>query len=166
MIRLNCRVNKPYPKIKVLKKSQKVAEILSHLYASNEGELTAVLQYSYETFVLEDTELKEIIRQISIVEMHHLSILGQTIALLGESPCFAEKSKHHICDWNGDFVYYDTDIKTILDINIEEEKKAIQNYQMVLTVLSDIYIEESIKRILEDEYLHLEIFMKLRQSLC
>ncbi len=163
---MNCLVNKPYPKIKVERKSKEIGEILSYLYASNEGELTAVLQYSYETFLIEDEELAHILKQISITEMHHLSILGKTIELLGCTPLFAEVSHKKITYWNSNFVYYDRDLITMMDINIEEEKNAIKNYQMALNTIHDIYIKESIKRILEDEYLHLEIFMKIRQSLC
>ena len=158
---MNCRIQKPYPKIKVEKKSRDHARILSHLYASNEGELTAILQYTYETFVVSNEEISKIIKEISIVEMHHLEILGKTIELLGVTPVF-ESANHY---WNTDYIYYDKDLKTILDINIEEEKHAIQNYQMVLNVMEDIYIKEMIKRILEDEYLHLEIFMRLRQNI-
>lgn len=65
----------------------------------------------------------------------------------------------------GDYVYYDMDLKTILDINIESEQQAIYNYQMVLSVIDDIYLKENIARILEDEYLHLEIFGKLKENL-
>ena len=162
---LNCLVDKPYPKIKVERKSKEIAEILSYLYASNEGELTAVLQYSFETFVIPDEEIAYILKQISIVEMHHLKILGKTIELLGCTPVFCETSHNQKTYWNSDFIYYDTDLKTILEINIEEEKQAIKNYQMALSVIDDIYVKETIKRILEDEYLHLEIFMKLKGSL-
>ena len=165
MIILNCLVNKPYPKIKVERKSKEIAEILSYLYASNEGELTAILQYSFETFVISDEEIAYILKQISIVEMHHLKILGKTIQLLGCTPVFCERSHNKQTYWNSDFIYYDIDLKTILEINIEEEKQAIKNYQMALSVIDDIYIKETIKRILEDEYLHLEIFMKLKGSL-
>lgn len=163
---MNCRVNKPYPKIKVEKESLEIANILSHLYASNESELTAILQYSYETFLIKDEQIRKILKDIAEVEMYHLAILGKTIALLGSSPIFAEKSFCGPTYWNGDFIYYDKDIKTILEINIESEKNNIRNYQMVLNVIDDIYIQENIKRILEDEYLHLEIFMKMRNEYC
>ena len=158
---MKCQVNKPYPKIRVEKKSLENAKILSHLYASNEGELTAIHQYTYETFILEDPEVILIIKEIAEVEMHHLKILGNLIKLLGGMPIFDDCNSHSIEYWNSDFVYYDTDLKTILEINIEEEKKAIYNYQMVLSIIDDIYIKENIERILADEYLHLEIFQKL-----
>ncbi len=161
---MNCHVDKPYPQIKVERKSLKIAQFLKHLYTSNESELTAVLQYSYESFIVENEEMRKIIRDISIVEMHHLEILGKTIQLLGEEPMFFERNYCEELYWNSDYVYYDTDLKTILEINIEQEKKAIRNYQMVLNVIDDIFVKELIKRILEDEYLHLEIFMKLQQK--
>ena len=162
---MDCHINKPYPKIRVQQKSHELANILSHLYASNESELTAILQYSYETFLVQDSEIMKILKEISIVEMHHLEILGKTIHLLGESPVYAEVNYCNGIYWNSDFIYYDTDLPTMMDINIESEKKAIQNYKMVLNVIDDLYVKESIQRILEDEYLHLEIFMKIRQRL-
>ena len=64
-----------------------------------------------------------------------------------------------------DGFYYDMDLATILEINIEEEQQAIYNYQMVLNVIEDIYVKEIIKRILKDEYLHLEIFQKLKENI-
>ena len=139
--KMNCRINKPYPKIKVERKSSRNANFLKHLYASNESELTAILQYSYESFIIDKEDIKNIIKEISIVEMHHLEILGKTIKLLGEEPIFAENSYCEEIYWNSDYIYYDTDLKTILEINIEQEKTAIRNYQMVLNVIEDIYIK-------------------------
>lgn len=162
---MKCLVNKPYPKIRVEKKSLETAKILSHLYASNESEMTAINQYIYETLVLENKEIASIIRDIAIVEMHHLEILGKLINCLGCMPIYADSNYNETNYWNSDYVYYDTDLKTILDINIEAETKAIYNYQMVLNVIDDIYVKENIKRILEDEYLHLEIFEKLKENL-
>ena len=163
---MKCQVAKPYPKIRVAKKSLENAKILSHLYASNEGELNAVTQYSYQVMISENEEIKLILHSISIVEMKHLEILGKLIKELGCMPIYADCISKDIQYWNGDFVYYDTDLKTILEVNIESEKKAIYNYQMVLTVIDDIYIKEILERILEDEYLHLEIFQKLKDNIC
>ncbi len=163
--KMKCLVNKPYPKIRVEKKSLETAKILSHLYASNESEMTAINQYIYETLVLENKEIASIIRDIAIVEMHHLEILGKLINCLGCMPIYADCNYNETNYWNSDYVYYDTDLKTILDINIEAETKAIYNYQMVLNVIEDIYVKENIKRIIEDEYLHLEIFEKLKENL-
>ncbi len=162
---MNYCVNKPYPKIIVEKKNEYYAKILSHVYASNESELSAILQYSYETFIIEDEEIACTVEKIAEVEMHHLSILGKLIQKLGKSPIFADSSYCKNIYWNSDFIYYDTDLPTMMDVNIESEKNNIRNYQMLLRVIEDSYIQEILKRILEDEYLHLEIFMKIRSKL-
>jgi len=162
---MNCKSNKPYPEIKVEKKSKQIANILSHIYASNESELTVILQYSYQTFILEEEKIKKILKDIAEVEMHHLKILGELIYKLGQMPMYIDSKYCKENYWNADYVYYDMDLKTILDVNIASEKTNIRNYQLALTVIEDKYIENILKRILEDEYIHLEIFMKLRQNL-
>lgn len=162
--KMNCQINKPYPKPKVEKKSPETAQVLSHIYASNVSEMTAIHQYIYQTLVVDNEEFSRILKNIAMTEMHHLELLGSTIYLLGCLPVYADCSFHNVRYWNGNDVYYDKDIKTILEINIEAEKEAIHNYQMVLTVIDDIYIKELIHRILEDEYLHLEIFTKLKET--
>ena len=159
------KVNKPYPKIVVEKKNDYYAKILSHVYASSESELSAILQYSYETFLILDERIRKIVQGIAEVEMHHLNILGNLIHLLGREPIFADTSYCKNIYWNSDFVYYDTDLKTMMDINIESEKNNIRSYQMLIHVIEDVYVKEILKRILEDEYLHLEIFMKIRNQL-
>ena len=55
---MKCQVAKPYPKIRVTKKSLEYAKILSHLYASNVGELNAVTKYSYQVMISENEEIK------------------------------------------------------------------------------------------------------------
>ena len=40
----------------------------------------------------------------------------------------------------------------------------IYNLQMSLTTIEDMYVKEMLKRFLEDEYLHLEIFTKLSKE--
>lgn len=162
---MNYCVNKPYPKVEIEKKNAYYANILSHVYASNESELSAILQYSYQTFIIKDEQIAKVIEGIAEVEMHHLNILGKLIHLLGKSPVFADSSYCKEIYWNSDFIYYDTDLPTMMDINIESEKNNIRSYQMLLHVIEDSHIKEILNRILEDEYLHLEIFMKLRNSL-
>ena len=155
------QVAKPYPQIRVERKSLKTAKIISHLYASNESELTAVHEYMFQSMVTLDEEVKLILHSIGIVEMKHLEILGSILNTLGSPPVYADIMDDDCSYWNSDFVYYDQDLKTILEIDIEREKQAIYNYHMVLSVLDDIYIKECLKRIVEDEYLHLEILEKL-----
>lgn len=156
-------VNKPYPKIKISKKDTSLAKLLTHAYASNEGELTAIHLYAYQSMILRknNEEIANILLEISKTEMHHLYLLGNTINELGCQPIFADTNYNLETYWTSFDVYYDTDIKTILEIDIESEKEAIHNYQLILNNINDIYVKELIARILEDEQVHLEVFTKL-----
>lgn len=162
MIKLNVFCNKPYPKVNIEYPSQKYAELLSHVYASNESELTATHLYVYQSIVLERKypEIARTLLEISKVEMHHLKLLGETIQKLGELPIFADQSFHMETYWNGNDVYYDTDLKTILEIDIESERRAIHDYQMLINVIDDVYIKELLERIILDEQIHIEIFLE------
>ena len=153
----------PYPKIQVSKKSKETANLLSYVYASNESELTQILLYVYQSMVLENVnqEIAQSLLEISKVEMHHLYLLGNTIQALGSSPIYADCNFNMKNYWNSDDVYYDTDLKTILEIDIESEKRAIYDYQMLLNVIDDCYIKNLLERIILDEQIHLQIFLEL-----
>ncbi len=162
---MNVSNKQPYPKIKVEKKSKELAQLLSHVYASNEGELTAIHLYVYQSIILKEKneELSQLLIEISKVEMHHLFLLGQTITKLGNPPIYADCT-YGVKYWDSNEVYYDMDTKTMLEIDIESEKQAIQNYHLLLLSIEDIYVKSLIERIILDEEIHLEIFCKLYQK--
>ena len=157
--------DKPYPQVKVLRENKEYANLLSHMYASNESELTEILLYVYQSMILENTdkEIAKILLDISKVEMHHLYLLGQTIKDLGKTPIYADCNFNMLTYWNSNDVYYDTDLKTILEIDIESEKRAIHDYQMLLNVIDDCYIKALLERIILDEQIHLQIFLELSE---
>ena len=53
----------------------------------------------------------------------------------------------------------------MLEIDIESERRAIHDYQMLLTVINDDYIKELIERIILDEQIHLQIFLELAKMI-
>lgn len=161
---MNSRIKKDYPKIKVERKDKEVSDILSYLYTSKEGVLSFIHQYFYEIIVLDHEEMRLILKEILLTEMNHFEILGKLIRELDGVPVFATKEFGREVYWNSDFIYYDQDLETILDINLEWTRKMIYNLQMSLTTIEDMYVKEMLKRFLEDEYLHLEIFTKLSQQ--
>ena len=153
----------PYPKVEVVKENKESAKLLSHVYAGSESELTEILLYVYQSMILEDSEpeISKILLNISKVEMHHLYLLGSLIKDLGLNPIYADNNFNLKTYWNSNDVYYDTDLKTILEIDIESEKRAIHDYQMLLTVIDDCYVKELLERIILDEQIHLQIFLEL-----
>ena len=88
MIILECRVDKPYPEVRVERKNIEYAKLLLDDYASEVGEDRAIHQYVYQKFdKFKDNPLfSKTLSQIAMVEMRHLELLGETIKLLGVNP--------------------------------------------------------------------------------
>ena len=164
---MKCNLDIPYPKIKVQKKDSGIAKMLMHSYAGDVSEDTAIHQYIFQSFLLQDVnnEISNILEEIGKVEMHHLRILGLLIKELGVYPLYLDPIVDRYEFWNGNYVCYDTDLFHMLKADIESEKKAILEYNSLIHVIDDRYIKEILKRIVLDERLHLEILEKLLLSI-
>ena len=159
------KVDKPYPEIKVLKKNLFYAQLLLDDYVSEASEETSIQQYIYQSFLYFDTlpELSQTLARIAMVEMRHLELLGKTIKLLGVKPEFkyVDKSKKRLSWWSSSFVDYKTNLKDMLISDIELEIKAIKSYQNHIKIIDDKYIKSLLKRIIEDEILHIKCFKEM-----
>lgn len=153
----------PYPKIQVEKPNLEYAKALLFVYAGNTSEETAVHQYLYQHFILEG-EISTILKQISIVEMHHLEILAELINQLGIEPQFRVYSLNQEIAWQANYVPYPKTIEDMLNKNIQSETEAIQNYEKLLQIIHDDNVQKNIQRIIEDEQIHLMIFQNLLQK--
>lgn len=160
---MDCVVNKMYPEIKVEAENKEYAYILLNDYAGEISELSAITLYSYQQFSqFKDEEFAHIVEQISIAEMLHLKMLGQTIKLLGVDPIYKIKDvDDNYISWNSEYVSYDTNIVDMLKTNVNKEKEAILKYRSHIELINDKYIKGLLERIIEDEEKHLECFNKL-----
>jgi bacterioferritin len=106
-----CAYPAPYPEVRVAGPNPKYAQLLLEDYAGMVSEMTAVTQYSYHHFVLEDEnrEAADLLSCIALVEMHHLEILAETILLLGVDPRYRTIERNNAERyWDATFVFYGT----------------------------------------------------------
>ena len=133
MIILECRVNKPYPEVRVESKNIEYAKLLLDDYASNVGEDTAIHQYIYQKFdkFKADPVFSRTLSQIAMVEMKHLELLGETIKLLGVNPefRFIDKNTDNLVYWNSSYVDYTTDIVKVI---LRLKKKLLESIDIIL----------------------------------
>lgn len=161
-------VDIPYPKIRVERPNVEYAILLSDAYAGRTSEESAIGLYIFEHISLSDThkEYADILKQIAIVEMHHLDMLGKLIDLLGMKPTFMKYDKRKgLIPWNSSYIDYNIDINNIVDIDIKSEENAIEIYRHILSIIKDKYIVEIIERIIKDEELHLDIFKEFKKRI-
>ncbi len=158
--------NKSYPEIRVERKNEYYANLLLADYSGINGELTAISQYVFQDFnyFKEYSKFAQVIGKIAMVEMRHLELLGKTIKLLGVKPEFKFKDNLSCfyLNWNSSYVnYYNTDIFSLLKLNIIKEKITIKNYKYHISIINDKYIKRLLERIIEDEQIHIECFQEL-----
>lgn len=153
-------LNLPYPEVKVEKKNSYYAALLQDDYAGRVSEFTAISQYLYHHFwfMKNYPELAELLEGISIVEMHHMEMLAETIILLGGDPKIGGTYSTACRYWNGALVYYGYNVSDRLQADINAEIEAINTYNYHVSLIHDRYIRQLLKRIVMDEEEHLKLF--------
>ena len=159
----NCILNEPYPKIEVKGHNKELADRLSVLASGRDGELTAVLQYTYQHISLPPkfAYAADILECISVTEMKHFEILCKLINALGGDCRIGVCDRSRYVYWNGVCVDYSQNFVKILRNDIRSEKKAISSYNSFMDKCDDQKINTLIKRIIKDEEHHLELLYSL-----
>ncbi len=162
---MECRVNIPYPLVKVEKENIEYANILLEDYTGFNGEENAINQYVYE-YLSKFNEYEyfaQVLKKIAMVEMKHLELIGKTITLLGGKPIFKflDRKSNYYLYYSGSFVNYENDIKKMLIYNIRLEKNTIRKYEQHIKIIKDKYIKALLYRIILDEKKHIECFREL-----
>lgn len=158
---MQVKVDIPYPEVKVKEKNIKLAKEILSSYAGPVSEDTAVHNYIFQYLILENNEIKNILKEIAIVEMHHLEILGELVKKLGITPFYLSVSNDKTKWFSGEYVTYEKELKSILLDNIRNEELAIKNYEKIIIGTDDEYVKYILKRIILDEKMHIQVFMKL-----
>lgn len=153
----------PYPFFAVARRDMHDARLLQDAYGGRESETTAILQYAYQSYVLErsDPELSGLLKRIAIAEMKHHELLGEAIWLNGKSPLIASNT----CFWSGSAVDYSEDPVNMLEKDIADEKQAIKNYERIAAMLHNPSCSALVLRIVEDEKVHVKLLTEALEKL-
>ncbi len=151
---------KPYPKLEYISKNTIYAKTLYDDFAGKNGELSAITQYIYEHINNKSNkDISKIMLDVAIVEMRHLSMVGDLIQKLGLNAKYIDSNLEA---WNSNSVSYITgNIKEIMLYNINAEREAIKGYKKAIMRTRNIYIQKFFNRIILDEKSHIEIFTRI-----
>lgn len=151
-----CQCELPYPPVEVTCPNPAWIPPLKELYAGRKSELGAITQYCYQSFLFSArrAELAKLLRNIAIVEMHHLEMLGKLICLCGGTPDFTGGSRRW---WSGSFLNYRKDLCGALLASLSGEVAAVDAYQKAAERIRDPKIQEVLRRIAMDEALHVQL---------
>ena len=161
------RVELPYPSVAEIQRNPEIAKLIMHAYAGEVSEDTAIHQYLFQSVILQEKnpEVSKILEQISEVEMRHFRLLAEMIRNLGVYPIYLDPVVDQHEFWSGKYVSYETELRPMLEEDLEAERKAIEQYNTLIHVISDETVQMVLKRIVLDERMHLEIFTKLLETI-
>lgn len=162
------KAEKDYPSLDAITEDYKSLRAVSPAYAGGKGELTAVLQYVYQSILLGELGKKEMgkkILGIAVNEMHHLELLGTAITRLGAPPAFTACLPYPIGYYSASNVNYVKSPCEMIEADIIAETNAIDDYRRILACISNEALTALIERIIEDEKLHLSAFESMYKEL-
>lgn len=158
----------PFPSIDNITYDALTLRIISPEYASASGELTAILQYIYQSIFFEKegyNEIADTLESIAIAEMIHFKLLGKTVLALGAAPIYTQYPPSPFNFYSTKYVTYSRTLEDMIEDDIRAERHAIHSYENMLRKLKNQQVSAIIERILQDEKLHLQTFTKILNSI-
>lgn len=161
------KVNKPYPKIEVDTQNETYGLMMLDNVGGMNSETSAICQYVYNHAIAGEnfTELKKTFLSISTVEMHHLDIFMQLSLKLGMNPRWWTCINDQCTYWSPSYLIYPNQVNEVLQTAIDNEHQAIEKYNYQISIIKDPHIVAILKRIIEDEELHIKILKQWEAKL-
>lgn len=160
-----CQAEGPYPPVRAEGKNLLYARTMLDNQSGSDSEMSAVSLYFYNHLMtFEDQEAALVFHKISIVEMHHLEIFGALALQLGENPRLWTQGANRKVYWTPAYNRYPVQMDQLLYHSILQEQKAVEKYEGQLKWITDRNIQDNLKRIIQDEQLHVRILTKLFQA--
>lgn len=158
-------IDAPYPPIKVKEPNLEYAQIISNDFAGIVSEFGAIAQYVNHQIRLNLIAQKasQTLLAISKAEMIHMEMLGKLIIKLGGDVnyCFYNKNSKKCSEWKTEYINYGTNYINMILMDINDEYKAIKQYEEHIKEIKDENIQKILKRIIEDEKYHIELLSGL-----
>lgn len=157
-----------YPSLDGIKEDFETLRLLSPAYAGRDGELTAVLQYVFQSVVFSEQGREETARAligIAVSEMRHLELLARMIAKLGALPVYTSCPPYPVGYYSASCVNYTKNPRQMLCADVCAEENAIACYEKILCRVKNAPVAAVISRILDVEKEHLAKFNELLAAL-
>lgn len=158
----------PYPSMDEITEDCCALRSVSPAYAGREGELTAILQYVYQSVLLSECGMEragKLVMDIAVTEMRHLEILATLITKLGAPPVFTACPPYPVGYYSSSCVNYVRTPRLMISADICAERQAIAAYSSMLCKLNNPCVADVIERIIEDEKVHLCAFENLLRDM-
>lgn len=160
-------VELPYPKMEKQEEDKKTALILSKAYSGLHSELSAILQYVYHHYYLEqmgEEKIAKTLIEISLAEMMHLSMLGETLLKLGLDPKYINYTPFFSEHYSTKNLSYSNQKDKMLLDNLSGELVAIEQYKDIINNITNQKVQALLSRIILDEELHVKVLKEVMEE--
>ena len=93
--------------------------------------------------------------------MHHLKILAEVLVALGAKPKYGAYTGQQFKYWNASMDRYADTLMIIIKNSIEDENEMVTQYNDHIKLIQDKNIQEILRRIVQDEEVHIGILTAL-----
>lgn len=163
---LDIHLHIPYPAVHAEGPNMQYARIMLDNIGGGNSEMSSVSLYMYNSLVAPEPAVAAVFREIQTVEQRHLEIFNQLAIQLGENPRLWTQRGRRKVYWTPGYNVYSRNLPVILTDAIESEQAAIRKYEYQAGMILDRNIVENLRRIIQDEKRHAEIFQELHRQYC
>lgn len=156
--------NVSYPSLRNVTPNKRDVRNLKALAFGRGGELSTVLTYIYQFYILPESEqsLKAALKQAARTEMTHYEILNEAAVAFGGDPT-ATDGQGNV--WTGRNVNQEKDPRKILLDNIALEQGLTKQYLAAAREASNLSLAELYLKIIEEKQKNIELFQQVYNSL-
>ncbi len=158
---LDIHLHTPYPAVHAEGPNMQYARIMLDNIGGGNSEMSSVSLYMYNSLAAEEPAVAAVFREIQAVEQRHLEIFTQFAMQLGENPRLWTQRGRRKVYWTPGYNVYSRNLPVILSDAVESEQAAIRKYEYQCGMIQDRNIAENLRRIIQDEKRHAEIFKEL-----
>ena len=155
-----CASQEPYPPVEVDGKNRLYAGLMHMNLCAAHSELTAIMQYLYQGWAMDacHAEAAHTMHRIATAEMRHMDIFAQLVRLLGGDPVYTVSFRQRRRVWDGSLVSPCKNFHHMMQNNLLAEQETIERYLRQAAMVHDAHIAALLRRIVEDERIHVRIF--------
>lgn len=156
--------NVSYPSLRNVTPNKRDVRNLKALAFGRGGELSTVLTYIYQFYILPESEqsLKAALKQAARTEMTHYEILNEAVVAFGGAPTPTDGQGNV---WTGRNVNQEKNPRKSLLDNIALEQGLIKQYLAAAREASNLSLAELYLKIIEEKQKNIELFQQVYNSL-
>lgn len=154
----------PYLELRNVAPSVADVKRLKSLATGRDGELTMILTYLYQHYILENEYplISKTLEEIALVEMEHYERLSGAIVDFGGNPNLTDGQGNI---WTGRNISTVKNVKKVLENNLKGERNAVKEYTHAARETNNRSLSDLYLRMAGDEELHAIVFEKLLETL-